>query len=83
MPILYSAPASFLAIPVEGVFRQIKLVDFRITKLPADFRVKGTKICTLSKKEDLLAQISCFIIRMSISQLKQIFYMRFKILIIK
>lgn len=34
VPVRYSAPASFLAIPVEGVFRAIKSCDFRKMVLP-------------------------------------------------
>ncbi len=55
LPIMFSAPASFLAIPVEGVFRQIKLVDFRERELPDDFNAIGAKMGKLTKKEDLLA----------------------------
>jgi len=76
MPAMFTAPASFLAFPEEGVFKQIKLVDFRERKLPLDFKATGAKIGILSKKEDLLAQISCYILTMSIDTIKQIFYER-------
>jgi hypothetical protein len=38
MPVIFSAPASFLAIPIEGVFGALKAVDFD-TKPDPDPRI--------------------------------------------
>ncbi len=57
-------------IPVEGIFKQIKLIDFRERKLPADFKAIGANRLKLSKKEDHLAQINWYIKFMKISALK-------------
>jgi len=35
MPYIFSAPASYKAIPVESVFKYLKLTDFRKTPLSA------------------------------------------------
>lgn len=73
---MFSAPASFLAIPDEGVFKRIKLIDFRERKLPDNFIAKGSQVSKLSKKEDLLAQISCYILGMDVEVVKSIFLER-------
>jgi hypothetical protein len=39
-PIFFSAPASFLAIPVEDMFKIIKRIDFRERSLPDSVTVK-------------------------------------------
>lgn len=61
---MFSAPASFLALPIEGVFRQIKLVDFRERQLPDSFKVNGNANAALTKKQTLLAQIAHYILTM-------------------
>ena len=41
MPYLFSAPASFLAIPIESVFKYLKLTDFREMQLDESVRVRN------------------------------------------
>jgi hypothetical protein len=50
IPYMFSAPASFIAMPVESVFKFIKMNDFREKRLPADFTVRGMQHNDLTKK---------------------------------
>ena len=50
LPVRFTAPASFLAVPVEGVFRCLKLEYFRLQNLPDEIQVKGIERGKLTKK---------------------------------
>jgi hypothetical protein len=55
IPHMFSAPASFLALPVESVFRNIKMNDFREKTLPDDVSVQGKQREHLTHKQYLLS----------------------------
>ena len=40
MPVMFSAPASYKCIPVESVFKYLKLTDFRRAPIPASVALK-------------------------------------------
>jgi hypothetical protein len=58
---MFSAPASFLALPVESVFKYLKMTDFRERPLPEDVKVKNGPHDKLTKKQYLLSQVANYI----------------------
>jgi hypothetical protein len=78
MPFMLTAPASFLCLPVESVFKYLKLIDFREIKLRETFVVDGKRHDQLSKKQYLLCQIADYLLNISDPKLKQIFYERLR-----
>lgn len=78
MPFMLTAPASFLCLPVESVFKYLKLIDFREIKLSETFVVNGKRLDQLSKKQYLLCQIADYLLNISVPKLKHIFYERLR-----
>ena len=50
IPYLFSAPASFLTLPIESVFKYIKLTDFREKLLAEDVLIKNIRHDQLNHK---------------------------------
>jgi hypothetical protein len=73
IPCVFSAPASFLCLPIESVFKYLKLTDFRKRSLDASVVVKGHTHLELTHKQRLLAQVSFFINNLSQRMLNRIF----------
>jgi hypothetical protein len=78
MPYMFSAPASYKSIPVESVFMHLKLTDFRIRTLPTNVLIKGMRHDQLTKKQNLLAQMSDYLLNISDERMKQIFHDRLR-----
>ena len=62
VPTVYSAPASFLALPVESVFKYLKLTDFRERRLPINLVIMNKQHDDLTHKQYLLAQVASYLI---------------------
>jgi hypothetical protein len=73
---MYSAPASFLALPIESVFRVIKNTDFRKRGLSPDVQIKNLTHQQLSRKQYLLAQVAHFIFTISQKRMNNIYHER-------
>jgi hypothetical protein len=78
MPYLFSAPASYKAVPVESVFMYLKLTDFRHRQLSQTLTIKDITHDKLSKKQLLISQVADFILNISDTKMKDIFYSRLK-----
>ena len=78
VPHLFTAPASFLALPVESMFKFIKLTDFRERTLSDRLKVTGRSETHLTHKEHLLAQISDFLSSMSPTSITKIYHERLR-----
>ena len=61
VPVLFSAPASFKAIPVEGVFGAIKAVDF--SKIPDSdpAPVSTERVKKMTLKQKLMMKVSNYL----------------------
>ena len=62
VPYMFTAPASFMATPVESVFKYLKLTDFREMRLLQHVRVRGVKHDQLTPNQYLLAQVSDYLL---------------------
>jgi hypothetical protein len=78
IPTVYSAPASFHALPVESVFKYLKLTDFRERHLPINLFIKNMQHDELTKKQYLLAQVASYITSISNLKMKTIYFERLK-----
>ena len=65
IPVIFSAPASFLAIPIEGVFAALKAVDFSKVKDPEPSILKKRRISKLTKKQILMSKVSQYLFSLS------------------
>ena len=70
---LFSAPASFLAIPIEQVFFDLKITDFMERGLPANIRITTHLGKPPSKREVLLAQVATHFFNLKITQIHKFF----------
>ena len=61
IPTIFSAPASFLVAPVEGVFGAIKAINFNSVSEPEieEFKDKGIK--KLTNKQSIMSKISNYL----------------------
>ena len=75
---MFSAPASFQCLPVESVFKYLKLTDFRDRHLPDDVRVTNHSPQSLTHKLRLLAQVSHYIVNISSKKMNSIYNERLK-----
>ena len=75
-PYLFSAPASYKAMPIESVFKYLKLTDFRQTPMHDALIVKDRTQEQLTHKERHLSRVSHFLLSMSDNKIKKIFYER-------
>jgi hypothetical protein len=78
MPYLFTAPASFLAVPIESVFKYLKMTDFRERRLPEHVQVCNGRHEDLTKKQYLLAQVADYLINIAHSTMLSIYRQRFK-----
>ena len=73
---MFSAPASFVSMPIESVFKYLKLTDFSLMNLRDDFKVKGIENKDLTKKQLLLCQVSDFLLNNKFQKMNAIFHER-------
>ena len=73
VPYHFSASASFLAIPVEGVFFDLKMTDFRERSLPDNVKIITRFGKHPSKKEKLLAQVATYLLNLKLEHIHNIF----------
>ena len=73
---MFSAPASFVSMPIESVFKYLKLTDFRLMNLRDDFKVKGIEKKDLTKKHLLLCKVSGFLLKIKFQKMNTIFQER-------
>jgi hypothetical protein len=62
---MFTAPASFLAVPIESVFKHLKMTDFRERQLPEQVKVTNGGHDQLTKKQCLLAQVADYLININ------------------
>ena len=70
---MFSAPASFQCLPVESVFKYLKLTDFRDRPLPDDVKLTNISTESLTHKLRLLAQVSHYIININSHKMSVIY----------
>jgi hypothetical protein len=75
---MFSAPASFQCLPVESVFKYLKLTDFRDRPLPDGVKVTNHSPQSLTHKLRDLAQVSHFIVNINSQKMNRIFCERLK-----
>jgi hypothetical protein len=75
MPYMFTAPASFLAVPIESVLKHLKVTDFRERRLPEHVIGRHED---LTNKQYLLAQEADYLINMKHSTMLSIYRERFK-----
>ncbi len=64
IPTLFSAPASFLAIPVEGVFCNIKALDFSDLPDPEPQVFGGKLIKKYTHKQKMILKVSTHLLNL-------------------
>lgn len=57
-PVIFTAPASFLAVPIEGIFGPIKLVDFTKIPNPELSVIPSKKIKKFTHKQNTMIKIA-------------------------
>ena len=62
VPYMFTAPASFMATPVESLFKYLKLTDLRKMRLRQHVRVQGVTHDQLTRNQYLLAQVSDYLL---------------------
>ena len=71
-PVLFSAPASFLAIPVEGMFGAINARDFKKVEAPKVAELSKQKIKRLSNMQGLMAKVADYLLSIKQQHVKSI-----------
>ena len=80
VPICYTAPASFKALPIEGVFAALKGVDFRQREIPEQVMRRDSESSTMTHKQKLLSQVAHYIISLSDRNMNSIYRERLLLL---
>ena len=78
VPYIFSTPASFQCLPVESVFKYLKLSDFRDIPLPDDLKLSNISPESLNHKLRLLVLVSHFIVNITRQKMNIIFSERLK-----
>lgn len=73
-PVLYTAPASYLCLPVELLFAAIKSHDYSEIETPILPIVQIKKITKLSNKQRAMLKISNYLRSIPCTSIKRIFY---------
>ena len=76
IPTIYSAPASFLAIPVEGVFGAIKQKNFLNEPDPDIQTLRELEVRKLTNKQRLIYKISNYLFDLERDKVQNIFFKR-------
>jgi hypothetical protein len=76
VPVRFSAPAYFLAIPIEGVFRAIKSCEFRRQTISKQSLLLKMPHKSPTKRQVLLYQVAHFILKLYTNKINIIFHDR-------
>ena len=74
--VIYSAPASFLAIPIEGIFGALKAVDFDAIQDPDPSLLKSANISKPSKKQIMMMKIARYLFAFEKNKISKLFSLR-------
>ena len=77
-PVLFTAPASFIAVPIEGIFEIIKSFEFCERSLREPTLVREIPADKFTKKQYLLAQLSEHLLNLEKETFMNVFSKRFK-----
>ena len=80
VPTIYSAPASFLAIPVEGLFGAIKAKNFLNEPDPDVETLRSLGVKKLTNKQRLIIKISNYLFEVAQPKVTRIFVKRLRML---
>ena len=76
-PVIFSAPASFLAVPIEGLFAALKATDFNKIADPDPAMLKVKKISKLTKKQNLIIKVAEYLFNITHEMISSIYRERF------
>ena len=77
-PTVYTAPASFLAIPVEGLFGAMKAKNLIYEADPDDETMKELHVKKLTNKQRIIAKLSNYLFKVTQDKVDQIFHNRLR-----
>ena len=77
MPVIFSAPAYFLAIPIEGLFGALKAIDFSKVPDPDPSVLKLDRIKNFTKKQIVMMKIAEYLFAFSKDSVNSLFKKRF------
>ena len=75
-PVIFSAPASFLAIPIEGMFGALKAVDFASIPDPEASILEDLDIRHVTKKQALMIKIANYLFKFKKEKVLSLFKQR-------
>ena len=78
VPTTFTAPASYLAVPAEQIFKKIKCLDLDLHAEPDKDKLGDLNIRKLTVKQTVMLKITNYLFKIGIGEVKDMFAVRLK-----